>query len=77
MLTQMLIQAGKEAIYRREEDGENSTSHKEALDKIDEINGFIRSSDIKKYWQPNDPEYRKLTSKWDADRAVRKARNAA
>ena len=77
MLTQMLIAAGKESIYRREEDGENSTSHQEALDKIDEINGFIRASDVKKYWQPNDPEYRKLTSKWDADRAVRKAKNAA
>ena len=56
MLTQMLTAAGKEAIYRREEDGENSTSHKEALDKIDEINGFIRASDVQKYWQPNDPE---------------------
>ena len=77
MLTQMLIAAGKESIYRREEDGENSTSHQEALDKIDEINGFIRASDVQKYWQPHDPEYRKLTSKWDADRAVRKAKNAA
>lgn len=77
MLTQMLIAAGKESIFRRNEDGENSTSHQEALNKIDEINGFIRASDVKKYWQPNDPEYRKLTSKWDADRAVRKARNAA
>lgn len=76
MLTQMLIEAGKHSIFCREEDGENSTSHKEALDKIDEINGYIRASDVKKYWQPNDPEYRKLTSKWDADRAVRKAKNA-
>lgn len=76
MLTQMLIAAGKESIYRREEDGENSTSHKEALDKIDEINGYIRASNPEKYWQANDPAYRQLTSKWDADRAVRKAKNA-
>jgi hypothetical protein len=76
MLIQMLIDAGKHSIFCREEDGENSVLHREALDKIDEINTYIRASNPEKYWQPNDPEYRKLTSKWDADRAVRKAKNA-
>ena len=76
MLVQMLINAAKEAKYFREEDGESSTTYKEAIDKIDEINLYIRASSPEKYWQDNDPKYRVLTSKWAAHRAVTKARNA-
>ncbi len=76
MLVQMLINAAKEAKYFRQEDGEASTSYKLAVDKIDEINTYIRASNPDKYWQDTDPKYRELTSKWAADRAVRKARNA-
>lgn len=76
MLTQMLITAGKEAQFCRQEDGETSTSYKVAMDKIDEINHYIRASNPDKFWKDTDPEYRKLTSKWEADRAIRQAKNA-
>ena len=73
MLTQMLINAGKEATYCRKEDGENSVSYKNAIDKIDEINHYIRASSPEKFWQDGDPEYMKLTSRWDAKRAIARA----
>jgi hypothetical protein len=76
MLTQMLITAAKEAKYYREEDGESSPTYKESIDKIDEINHYIRATNPEKYWQDTDPDYRKLTSQWEAHRAVAKARNA-
>lgn len=76
MLTQMLIGAAKEAKYFREEDGESSPTYKAAIDKIDEINHYIRASNPERFWQDNDPEYSKLTSQWEAHRAVTKAKNA-
>lgn len=76
MLTQMLINAGKQAMYCRNHDGENSTAHREALDKIEEITRHIKLQNPEKFWDDDDPEYRKLTSKWAADRAVRKAKRA-
>jgi hypothetical protein len=76
MLTQMLITAAKEAKYFRQEDGESSPTYKAAIDKIDEINHYIRASNPEKYWQDTDSDYRLLTSKWAAHRAVTKARNA-
>lgn len=75
MLTQTLIAAGKETTYFRQEDGETSLTYKLAIDKIDEVNHYIRASHPERYWNDSDPGYQHLTSTWEAARAVRKAKN--
>ena len=77
MLTQMLIAAGKEAKFARQEDGETSTAYKLAIDKIDEINIYIRASNPEKFWQEDDPEYQKLQRQWAVHRAPLLAQMAA
>ena len=73
MLTQMLINASKEARYFRQEDGESSATYKMAIDKIDEINTYIRASNPEKFWVDGSKEYRKLTDKWQAMRETHEA----
>ena len=77
MLTQMLITAGKEAMYYRNHDGENSVAHKEALDKIEEITHHIKTQNPEKFWQDDDPEYQKMTRQWAKHRAQVMAKVAA
>jgi len=73
MLTQMLVSAGKQAMYSRNQDGEGSTEHKEAADKIEEITRHLRAQNPEKYWVDGSKEYRALTDKWGAAREAREA----
>jgi hypothetical protein len=73
METKLLIEAGKAALHHRYEDGESSTAHNEALAKIDEITHNLRATHPDKFWVDGSKEYRKLTDKWQAERAARAA----